>query len=345
MKNKIIVTGGCGYIGSHTAIELIESDFTVVIFDDLSNSSEATIDRIQKITGISPDFVKVDLKNLEETEKAFQTHNDAAAVIHFAAHKAVGESVQKPLMYYKNNFYSLINTLASQSENGINNFIFSSSATVYGTPDTLPITEENETQRPFSPYGNTKKVAEEILDDYTRSQENFSAISLRYFNPIGAHDSGLIGELPNGIPNNLMPYITQTAAGIREKLTVFGNDYPTKDGTPIRDYIHVVDLAKAHVVAVKRLLNNESEAPLEYFNLGTGNGYSVMDVINSFERVSRSKLNYEIAGRRDGDVPKLYAATDLAREKLGWKAERELDEMIDSSWTWEQKYRKEEMGQ
>lgn len=345
MKDKIIVTGGCGYIGAHTAIELIENHFDVVIFDDLSNSSEATIDRIEKITGVNPEFVKVDLKNVAATHKAFQAHNDAKAVMHFAAHKAVGESVQKPLMYYMNNFYSLLNTLAAQSENKINNFIFSSSATVYGTPDTLPITEKNETQRPFSPYGNTKKVAEEILDDLTRSQESFQAISLRYFNPIGAHDSGHIGELPNGIPNNLMPYITQTAAGIREKLTVFGNDYPTKDGTPIRDYIHVVDLAKAHVVAAKRLLNKQSEAPLECFNLGTGNGYSVMDVINSFERVSKAKLNYEIAERRDGDVPKLFAATDLAKEKLGWQAERGLDEMIESSWTWEQKYRKEEMGQ
>jgi UDP-glucose 4-epimerase len=237
MKNKIIVTGGCGYIGSHTVIELIENNFNVVIFDDLSNSSKATISRIYKITGVSPDYVKIDLKNVKETNKVFHKHKDAKAVIHFAAHKAVGESVQKPLMYYKNNFYSLLNTLSSQSMNGINNFIFSSSATVYGTLDTLPITEENKTQRPFSPYGNTKKVAEEILDDFTRAQENFRAISLRYFNPIGAHDSGLIGELPNGIPNNLMPYITQTAAGIRKELTVYGNDYPTKDGTPIRDYM------------------------------------------------------------------------------------------------------------
>ena len=341
MKTKIIVTGGCGYIGSHTAIELIENDFDVVILDDLSNSTEKTISRIHKITGVTPTFVKVDLKDPVATANVFKAHKDAKGVIHFAAHKAVGESVQKPLMYYKNNFYSLLNTLEAQSEHGINNFIFSSSATVYGTPNTLPITEKNETQRPFSPYGNTKKIAEEILDDFTKSGNDFSAISLRYFNPIGAHASGSIGELPNGIPNNLMPYITQTAAGVREKLMVYGNDYPTKDGTPIRDYIHVVDLAKAHVLAIKRLLNKDQEQSLEFFNLGTGVGYSVLDVINSFESVTNSKLNYEITARRDGDVPQLYASTDLAKEKLGWSADRELNDMISSSWTWEQNLRSE----
>jgi len=341
VEGKIIVTGGCGYIGSHTVIELIENDFDVVILDDLSNSSKKTLDRILKITGVKPAFVKVDLKDINLTKQVFKAHHDAKAVIHFAAHKAVGESVNNPLMYYSNNFYSLVNTLMAQKENGINNFIFSSSATVYGTPNTLPITEKNETQRPFSPYGNTKKVAEEILDDLTKSSSDFSAISLRYFNPIGAHESGLIGELPNGIPNNLMPYITQTAAGVREKLMVYGNDYPTKDGTPIRDYIHVVDLAKAHAIAVKRLLNNEQETQLEFFNLGTGIGYSVLDVINSFELVTNSKLNYEIADRRDGDVPKLYASTDLAKEKLGWKANKELNDMISSSWKWEQNLREE----
>ncbi|WP_417859655.1 UDP-glucose 4-epimerase GalE [Winogradskyella sediminis] len=341
MKTKIIVTGGCGYIGSHTVIELITSQFDVVIFDDFSNSSKQTLERIFKITGIAPTFIEVDLKDYDATFKAFQTHKDANGVIHFAAHKAVGESVNKPLMYYKNNLYSLINTLESQSTLGISNFIFSSSATVYGTPNTLPITEENDTQRPFSPYGNTKKIAEEILDDFTKSNTSFSAISLRYFNPIGAHDSGEIGELPNGIPNNLMPYITQTAAGVREKLMVYGNDYPTKDGTPIRDYIHVVDLAKAHVLAVKRLINHQQEKPLEYFNLGTGIGYSVLDVINTFENATGCKLNYEITERRDGDVPQLYAATNLAKEKLGWTAVKNLDDMISSSWTWEQNLRNE----
>jgi UDP-glucose 4-epimerase len=340
MKTKIIVTGGCGYIGSHTAIELIENDFDVVILDDLSNSSEKTISRIHKITGVFPTFVKIDLKDPLATSKVFETHNDAAGVIHFAAHKAVGESVQKPLMYYKNNFYSLLNSLEAQSLHGINNFIFSSSATVYGRPNILPITEDNETQRPFSPYGNTKKNAEEIQDDFTKSNDAFSAISLRYFNPIGAHPSGEIGELPNGIPNNLMPYITQTAAGIREKLMVFGNDYPTKDGTPIRDYIHVVDLAKAHVKAINRLIDRKQDQPLETYNLGTGNGFSVMEVIESFERVSGLKLNYETVGRREGDVPQLFAATDLVYQKMGWKAELGLDQMIDSAWRLEQKYRK-----
>ena len=339
---KIIVTGGCGYIGSHTTIELIENDFEVVIFDDLSNSSEKTLERIEKITGVRPIFEKIDLKDERATEFAFDRYKDAFAVIHFAALKAVGDSIEKPLEYYQNNLYSFLNTLMCQHKLGIHKFIFSSSATVYGNPDVLPITEENKTQRPFSPYGNTKKIAEEILDDFTKANPNFAAISLRYFNPIGAHESGNIGELPNGTPNNLMPYITQTAAGVRKKLMVFGNDYPTKDGTPIRDYIHVVDLAKAHVKALKRLLKQDQEQPLEIYNLGTGNGFSVLDVIQSFDRVSNTKLKYEITDRRDGDVPKLYAATDLALEKLGWKAEKGLDEMIDSSWRWEQKYRNNE---
>ncbi|SFW37231.1 UDP-glucose 4-epimerase GalE [Cellulophaga fucicola] len=342
MKNKIIVTGGCGYIGSHTVIELLESNFEVVIFDDLSNSTEKTIDRISQITGKTPQFVKVDLKNETETDRVFTAHKDALAVIHFAAHKAVGESVKEPLKYYQNNFYSLINSLNSQLKNNITNFIFSSSATVYGLPKTLPITEKNKTKRPFSPYGNTKKVSEEILEDLTKSNPDFTAISLRYFNPIGAHESGLIGELPTGIPNNLMPYVTQTAAGIREKLMIYGNDYPTKDGTPIRDYIHVVDLAKAHVLSVKRLVNKEQEKSFEYFNLGTGIGYSVLDIIKTFEKVTNSKLNYEITSRREGDVPKLYAATKLATKKLGWTPKRELNEMISSSWKWEQNVRKEQ---
>ena len=262
------------------------------------------------------------------------------ATIHFAAYKAVGESVKKPLTYYQNNITSLLNLLEVQSNYNINNFIFSSSATVYGHPKKLPITEKNKTQRPFSPYGNTKKIAEEILEDIANSEKNFSCISLRYFNPIGAHESGFIGELPNGIPNNLMPYITQTAIGLREKLSVFGNDYPTPDGTPIRDYIHVVDLAKAHAKALKRQLNNQQENNFETFNLGTGNGYSVMDVIKTFEKVASRKLNYEIVDRRSGDVPELYANANLAKEKLGWKSEKNLEDMIRSSWEWERKARK-----
>jgi len=339
MKKKIIVTGGCGYIGSHTAIELIKNNFQVVIFDDLSNSSQHTINRIESITTVLPLFEHIDLKDANLASQLFLKHKDAFAVIHFAALKAVGESIQKPLDYYQNNLYSLLNTLKAQQENGIQNFIFSSSATVYGNPESLPITENNQTQRPFSPYGNTKKIAEEILEDFTKTETNFSAISLRYFNPIGAHESGEIGELPTGTPNNLMPFITQTAAGIREKLMVFGNDYDTRDGTPIRDYIHVVDLAKAHVKALDRLIENKQENSLETFNLGTGNGFSVMEVIESFERISGLRLNYEIVDRREGDVPQLFASTDLAYQKLGWKAELGLDEMIDSAWRWEQKYR------
>lgn len=337
MKNKIIVTGGCGYIGSHTVIELIENNYTVIILDDLSNSTEETLHRIEKITNVKPSFINIDLKDELKTKKVFKEHKDAKAVINFAAHKAVGESVQKPLMYYKNNLYSLINTLTALTETTINGFIFSSSATVYGTPKSLPITEQSKTQRPFSPYGNTKKIAEEIIDDLIKSETNLSAISLRYFNPIGAHESGLIGELPSGIPNNLMPYITQTAVGIREKLMVYGNDYPTKDGTPIRDYIHVVDLAKAHVLAVERIIKNQQEKPFEIFNLGTGNGFSVLDIINSFEEVTNSKLNYEITDRRSGDVPKLFASIDLVKNKLGWKPSKSLNEMIKSSWDWERK--------
>ena len=339
MNKKIIVTGGCGYIGSHTAIELIKNNFQVVIFDDLSNSSQHTINRIESITTVLPLFEHIDLKDANLASQLFLKHKDAFAVIHFAALKAVGESIQKPLDYYQNNLYSLLNTLKAQQENGIQNFIFSSSATVYGNPESLPIAENNQTQRPFSPYGNTKKIAEEILEDFTKTETNFSAISLRYFNPIGAHESGEIGELPTGTPNNLMPFITQTAAGIREKLMVFGNDYDTRDGTPIRDYIHVVDLAKAHVKALDRLIENKQENSLETFNLGTGNGFSVMEVIESFERISGLRLNYEIVDRREGDVPQLFASTDLAYQKLGWKAELGLDEMIDSAWRWEQKYR------
>jgi len=340
MKPKIIVTGGCGYIGSHTVIALIENNYEVVIIDDLSNSSEQIIDRITRITGLKPIFENVDLKDIKSTKQVFGNHRDANAVIHFAAHKAVAESVQEPLKYYQNNLYSLINTLISQKENGINNIIFSSSATVYGNPNILPITEKSETQRPFSPYGNTKKMAEEIIEDVVNVSTDFSAISLRYFNPIGAHPSGLIGELPSGTPNNLMPFITQTAAGVREKLMVYGNDYPTKDGTPIRDYIHVVDLAEAHVIAVNRLIEKKQEKQFEIFNLGTGDGYSVLEIINAFESISGKPLNYEITDRRAGDVPKLYADINLAKEKLGWTAKRGLTEMIGSSWKWEQNIRK-----
>ena len=339
MKKKILVTGGCGYIGSHTVVELIENNFEVIIIDDLSNSNKETISNIQKITGVKPTFYECDLKDIHHLKNILKCNKDIEATIHFAAYKAVGESVAKPLLYYQNNLVSLVNILISQLEIGVTNFIFSSSATVYGNPKKLPITEENETERPFSPYGNTKKIAEEILEDLSKANKEGNIISLRYFNPIGAHQSGLIGELPNGIPNNLMPYITQTAIGLREKLSVYGNDYPTPDGTPIRDYIHVVDLAKAHVKALKRQLQNKQEENFEIFNLGTGKGYSVLEVINTFEKVSKMKLNFEIVQRRDGDVPKLYANARLAEEKLNWKAVCDLKEMIASAWKWEEKVR------
>ena len=339
MKQKILVTGGCGYIGSHTVVELIENNFDVLIIDDFSNSNKETIENIHKITGVKPTFYDCDLKEIHTVRKILKENKDIAATIHFAAYKAVGESVAKPLLYYQNNLVSLLNILSTQLEIGTTNFIFSSSATVYGNPKTLPITEENETQRPFSPYGNSKKIAEEILEDLSKANKDCNLISLRYFNPIGAHKSGLIGELPNGIPNNLMPYITQTAVGLRDKLSVYGNDYPTPDGTPIRDYIHVVDLAKAHVKALKRQLQNKQEENFEVFNLGTGKGYSVLEVIKAFEEVSKKKLNYEIVERRDGDVPKLYADAKLAEEKLEWKANKSLEEMIASAWQWEQKVR------
>jgi UDP-glucose 4-epimerase len=340
MKQRVIVTGGGGYIGSHTVIALIENDFEVIIIDDLSNSNKQVLERIKKITDVTPKLFNNDLKDAFLADNAFRYNKNIDAVIHFAAHKAVSESVQKPLMYYQNNLCALINTLMAMETYNINNFIFSSSATVYGNPKVLPIKESNEIQRPFSPYGNTKKIAEEIIDDVVKANHNLSAISLRYFNPVGAHESGLIGELPNGIPNNLMPYITQTAMGVREKLMVFGNDYPTKDGTPIRDYIHVVDLAEAHVIALKRLLKKKQKTQFETFNLGTGNGYSVMEIIKMFEKVSQNKLNYQITSRRDGDVPVLYASTDVAEEELKWKAQRGLEDMISSSWQWEQNYRK-----
>jgi UDP-glucose 4-epimerase len=341
MQDKIIVTGGCGYIGSHTVVTLINHNYEVVIIDDLSNSNPQILDRIQKITGVRPHFEQVDLKSYEATQSIFETHKDAKAVIHFAAHKAVAESIKNPLMYYQNNLFSLINTLKAQQEHGINRLIFSSSATVYGNPSSMPITEDAPTQRSFSPYGNTKKMAEEILEDFTNSTSEVSVISLRYFNPIGAHESGQIGEFPTGVPNNLMPYITQTAAGIREKLMVFGNDYPTKDGTPIRDYIHVVDLAEAHLKAVQRLLDPASTKPLEVFNLGTGKGFSVLEMINAFEAVSGSPLNYEITERRPGDVAEMFASTALAKQVLNWEATRGLKEMIQSSWIWEQNLRNE----
>ncbi len=331
---KILVTGGTGYIGSHTAVELIQKGYQVVIIDNLSNSRESVVDSIEKITGVRPQFFKADLTNEEETRKAFGDSGKIDAVIHFAAFKAVGESVADPLLYYKNNLFSLVNVLRQMEEKKISHFVFSSSCTVYGQPENLPVTEHSELSPPQSPYGNTKKISEEIILDATKKGA-VKAIALRYFNPIGAHASGLIGELPNGTPNNLVPFITQTAAGLREKLRVFGDDYNTSDGTCVRDYIHVVDLSKAHVTAIERLINNQNKEAYEIFNLGTGRGNSVMEVINTFIKSTGVKLNYEIAPRRPGDVEKIWSDTRYANEELGWKAEHSLEESLKSAWNWE----------
>jgi len=336
---KIIVTGGMGYIGSHTVVELINNGYEIVIADNLCNSDISILKSITEITGVKPAFKNIDLTDSDKTKLFFKSHYDAVAVINFAALKAVGESVQKPILYYKSNLNILLNVLDNMEENSIPNIIFSSSATVYGLPDVLPITEESPTKRPTSPYGNTKKMAEEIIEDLANISNNINAISLRYFNPIGAHESKKIGELPSGIPNNLMPFITQTAAGVRNELKVFGKDYETEDGTAIRDYIHVVDLAKAHVLAVERLIENKSDKNFEIFNLGTGIGYSVLDVINSFEKTTKQKLNYSFDQRREGDVPKLFADPSKANNALGWKTTLDLDEMTRSSWDWEKKNR------
>ncbi len=331
---KILVTGGTGFIGSHTVVELQKKGYEVVIVDDLSNSSIDVLDSITKISGIKPAFEQFDLSNAAKTAEFFARNQDIQGIIHFAAFKAVGESMVKPVEYYRNNLCSLLNVLDGMKENGIKNLVFSSSCTVYGQPEVLPVTESAPIQQAWSPYGNTKQMCEEILRFATMSLP-LKAIALRYFNPIGAHESALIGELPLGVPGNLIPFITQTAIGIRECLSVFGDDYNTPDGSAIRDYIHVVDLAKAHVIAVERMLEEKGKSNLEIFNLGTGNGYSVLEVIKSFEKVSGVKLNYKIVPRRPGDIEQTWADTTFANEELGWKAEKELDEMMLSAWNWE----------
>lgn len=338
---KILVTGGTGYIGSHTAVELQNAGFEVVIIDNLSNSSADIIDAIANITGIKPELEIFDLIDKNKTSDFFKRHNDIKGVIHFAAKKAVGESVEKPLLYYRNNIESLINVLEGMKENNIQNFVFSSSCTVYGQPDELPVSESAPIKKAESPYGNTKQIAEDIIFD-TVNVTDVKAIALRYFNPIGAHESILIGELPLGVPDNLLPYVTQTAIGLRDKLSVFGEDYNTPDGTAIRDYIHVVDLAKAHVIAVQRMINDSMKQDFEIFNLGTGNGFSVLEVIKSFEKISGLKLNYQIVGRREGDIEQVWADPSFSNSELGWKAEKDLDEMTESAWRWEQAYRKRE---
>lgn len=331
---KILVTGGTGFIGSHTVVELQQQGFEVLIVDDLSNSTAGVADRIGMITGTIPPLHVFDLCDAGKTEDLFIREKGIAAVIHFAAHKSVGESVQKPLKYYRNNLLSTVNLLESMARHGVKHLIFSSSCTVYGQPDKLPVTEQTPLKKAESPYGNTKKIMEDIIAD-TVNTGDLSAISLRYFNPIGAHESALIGEAPAGIPDNLVPYITQTAIGARPFLRVFGNDYDTPDGTPLRDYLHVVDLAKAHVVALKRMLNGQCKDRYEVFNLGTGTGYSVMDIIRSFEKVSGLKLNYQVVARRPGDVVKIWADASYANTELGWKAEKTLDDMMRSAWAWQ----------
>lgn len=331
---KILVTGGTGFIGSHTVVELQQSEYEVVIVDNLSNSTIDVLDNIAKITGIMPAFEQFDLADAALTANFLERNSDISGIIHFAAFKAVGESMEKPLNYYRNNLQSLINLLEGMKTNGISNMVFSSSCTVYGQPDELPVTEKAPIKQAWSSYGNTKQMCEEILR-FTTLAHPIHAIALRYFNPIGAHETALIGELPLGVPNNLVPFITQTAIGKRGCLSVFGDDYNTPDGTAIRDYIHVVDIAKAHVVAVERMLNGKCKLDLEIFNLGTGTGYSVMDVINAFERVTGEKLNYKIVPRRPGDIEMVWADTRFANEELGWKAEKNIDDMMQSAWKWE----------
>ncbi|ESU23249.1 UDP-glucose 4-epimerase [Flavobacterium enshiense DK69] len=336
---KILVTGGLGFIGSHTAVELQNQGFDVVIVDDLSNSSLDVLDGISRITGKTPIFEKLDLREKNTVQNFFKRHSDISGVIHFAASKAVGESVENPLMYYENNISSLVYLLQELEKKGNANFIFSSSCTVYGQAEKMPITEDAPVQQAISPYGNTKQIGEEIIKDVVKVSD-INAVLLRYFNPIGAHPSAEIGELPIGVPQNLVPFITQTGIGLRQELSVFGDDYPTPDGTCIRDYIHVVDLAKAHVVALRRLLEKKNVEKTEVFNVGTGKGSSVLEVIHAFEKVSQQKLPYKIVGRREGDVISAYANTDKANKVLGWKAESTLEEALSSAWKWEQKIRK-----
>lgn len=330
---KVLVTGGLGFIGSHTVVELQQEGFKVVIIDNLSNSTIDVLDKITSITKMKPEYHNIDLRD-KTAVKTFFSNHAIDGVIHFAASKAVGESVQMPLEYYENNISSLVYVLQEMKANNINNFIFSSSCTVYGQADELPITENAPIKPAESPYGNTKQIGEEIIKDTTKISD-LKAIALRYFNPIGAHESAKIGELPIGVPQNLIPFVTQTAAGIRKELSVYGNDYPTPDGTAVRDYIHVVDLAKAHIIALKRLLENKNNASFEVFNLGTGKGNSVLEVIQAFEKVTGKKLNYKFVNRREGDITAAYADTTIANKELGWKSELSLDDALLSAWKWQ----------
>ena len=334
----VLVSGGAGYIGSHTTVELINAGYDVVVADNLSNSDMSGVEGVRKITGVDVPFVNVDCCDKEAFRKVFEQYN-FNSVIHFAAFKAVGESVTDPMKYYRNNLDSFMNVLELMREFNRPNVVFSSSATVYGEADELPVTELTPRKPATSAYGNTKQMCEDILRDTVTAYDGLKGIALRYFNPIGAHPSALIGELPRGVPQNLVPFITQTAAGVRECLSVFGDDYDTPDGSCLRDYIDVVDLAKAHVVAITRMVEDKNKQKYEIFNVGTGNGVSVLELVNSFERVNELKLNYKIAPRRPGDVVAIWADTTLANEELGWKAERSLDETLRSAWAWEKNVR------
>lgn len=332
--SKILVTGGTGYIGSHTVVELQNAGYEVVIVDNLDNSSIEILDQITKITGKKPEFYNLDLCDEAKTIELIQNNPDITGVIHFAAHKAVGESVAKPLKYYRNNFFSLLNLLTAYTGKEVN-FVFSSSCTVYGQPDELPVTEAAPVKKAESPYGNTKQIAEEILSEITAVNPNYHVISLRYFNPVGAHESALIGELPIGVPQNLVPFITQSAIGKRGAITVFGNDYNTPDGSCVRDYIHVVDLAKAHIAALKRQEESRMQGNFEIFNVGTGKGSTVLQVINAFEESTGVKLDYKIGPRRAGDVEQVWGDVTKAEQELNWKAELDLVDMMKSAWAWE----------
>ena len=332
---KILVTGGLGFIGSHTVVELQQAGYEVVIIDNLYNSKIEVLDRIISITGIKPSYFNIDLRNKTAVKDFFNT-NKVDGIIHFAASKAVGESVKNPLIYYENNISTLVYLLQEMKEHQLSNFIFSSSCTVYGQADELPITENAPVKPAESPYGNTKQIGEEIIKESCKAN-GLKAIALRYFNPIGAHETAIIGELPLGVPQNLIPYVTQTAAGIRKELSVFGDDYPTKDGTAVRDYIHVVDLAKAHIAALERLLNNNNKKDFEVFNVGTGTGSSVLEVIKAFEKVSNTTLNYKIVARREGDITSAYADTTLAKVELGWETEKTLEQALLAAWKWQLK--------
>lgn len=339
MKDLVLVTGGTGYIGSHTTVELINSGYDVVIIDNLDNSRIDSLDGIEKITGVRPAFEQFDLCDKDRLRDFFKNYPNLKAIIHFAAHKAVGESVSNPLKYYHNNITSLINLLQLMDDFNVVNFVFSSSCTVYGQPKDLPVTESAPILPAESPYGNTKQISEEIIRDAMLAEPKLNSIALRYFNPIGAHPSAVIGEFPMGVPNNLVPFITQTAAGIHEHLSIYGDDYDTPDGSAIRDYINVNDLARAHVTAISRLLNSDNKKNYEFFNLGTGRGTSVLELVETFQKVTGLKLNYKIVDRREGDIEKVWADTSFANEELGWKAVSTLEETIESAWNWEKKIR------